>query len=66
MRMALQIFIGIPVMVGLYFVCRWLATGISMDFGLGLFTGLMVAFGLVWLVQKIDPKALHGRDKSAL
>lgn len=36
-------------MVGVYFGVKFLATGISPDFGLGAFVGYMLCAGLFWL-----------------
>ena len=60
-RLLLQIFVGIPAMIGLYFLCRWLVTGISSDFGTGLYVGIMLAIGLMWAVWKLDPQSFYGK-----
>ncbi|WP_213773434.1 hypothetical protein [Bradyrhizobium sp. dw_78] len=62
LRTILHIFVGIPVMVGFYFFCRWLATGISVEFGEGVFTGTFLTLGLLWAVWKLDPRAFYGED----
>ncbi len=49
-------------MVGFYFFCRWLATGISVEFGEGVFTGTFLTLGLLWAVWKLDPRAFYGED----
>lgn len=63
MKTVLQIFVGIPIMIGLWYFCRWLAVGISKDFGEGVYTGMMLILVLFWLVSKVDPTAFQRRDK---
>jgi hypothetical protein len=62
LRTILHVVVGIPVMVGLYFFCRWLTTGISIEFGEGVFTGTFLTLGLLWTVWKLDPRAFYGED----
>jgi len=66
LKTILHIFVGIPIMVGFYFFCRWLATGISPDFGAGVATGVMLTLFLLWAVWKVDPRAFYGEDSKDL
>jgi hypothetical protein len=60
LRTLLHIFVGIPAMVGFWFFCHWLTTGISMEFGEGVATGMFLMLALVWAVWKVDPDAFYG------
>lgn len=44
-------------MIGVYFIVRFLATGISPDFGLGVFIGFMLCALLFWINERIDRRA---------
>lgn len=55
--MLLQIFVGIPAMIGFYFFVRWLIIGISETFGAGVFGG-MLAF--IFLLLFFGHQSLKG------
>ena len=64
LRTILHISVGIPVLFGFYLLCRWLATGVSAEFGEGVFAGVMITTFLFWAVWKLDPQAFYGeRDR---
>lgn len=48
-------------MVGVYFLVRFAVLGISRDFGLGFFMGLMTLAILFWLVDRFTEGGLGGR-----
>lgn len=41
-------------MIGVYFIVKFIATGISPDFGLGFYAGTMTMAFLFWIYERIE------------
>lgn len=41
-------------MVAVWYFCKFLAVGISDDFGWGIFIGIMLAAFLIWAAEKVS------------
>jgi hypothetical protein len=48
-------------MFGVYLLIKFAVTGISADFGLGFFAGIMTLAVLFWLVDRFTEGGLGGR-----
>jgi hypothetical protein len=60
MRRAVAYVLCTAAMLGVYYGTKFLATGISVDFGLGAYVGFMLCAVLFWLNEKIGhPTGRH-------
>jgi hypothetical protein len=59
--MFLQITVGIPAMIGLYYFVAWLINAHSLDFGYGVVTGIALILLPLWAVERLDPESFYGR-----
>ncbi|QKD01501.1 hypothetical protein EB235_08230 [Mesorhizobium loti R88b] len=57
MRRALAFALCTAGMIGVYFLVRFIVTGISPDFGYGAAVGFMICALLFWLNERIDRRA---------
>jgi hypothetical protein len=53
------ILVGIAAMVAFYFFIHWLVTGISEQFGAGVFVGAFLIATLTWVAWKADPRSFY-------
>ncbi|MCW2317620.1 hypothetical protein M2322_003184 [Rhodoblastus acidophilus] len=55
-KLSIAIALFLAVMIGLEHLSKWLITGISRDFGDGVFVGFVLAASALALAEKVNPK----------
>ena len=61
MKLLINIAVTVVTMFGLYRLCQWLITGVSADFGNGVFVGAMFIVFLFAAVEKFAPDSFYWR-----